>query len=278
MARYASTITVDCPNCGERSVEPVEVPETYWAGDNADERFTQSQEDFSCPNCRQVFLMEVQNSDGTVFVTIVGHEDIDVEASDAYLTEPDLEDFPEPGEIAVSILSTLSDVRRVIDAAATSPYKATVNRMAFIQQFAALEAYLSDTLVSQVLDKPYILNAALSGIKELKDMKLSIAEVNADPDIVKRTVAGHLRDLLYHNFVKIMPIWRATVGFDLFPSSELQRRMFKAVPIRHDCVHRNGKDKDGEERTEVDDAFVSQVDHDIQSIVRHVEGEILLMM
>lgn len=259
-------------------MEPIEVPETDWTGDNTDERFTQSQEDVFCSHCNEGYLLEVQNSDGRVAVWIVGHEEQDVSATDAYMTEPDLNDLPEPGDIAVNILSTLADVRLVVKAAEPSFYKATVHRMAFIQQFAALEAYLSDTIVTQVLEKPWVLAASLKGIEELKDMKLSIAEVNADPDIVRRTVASHLRDLLYHNFAKVMEIWKVTLNFPLFSDRDLQVRMFKSVPIRHDCVHRNGKDKSGAERTEVDDAFVKQVDEDITAMVRHIEASIPLMM
>lgn len=91
---------------------------------------------------------------------------------------------------------------------------------------------------------------------------------------MKRTVAGHLRDLMYHNFEKVGSIYHATLGFHLFPNSDCRKRMFKALPIRHDCVHRNGKDREGNERTEVDDTFVKQIDADMRTIVKHIEAEI----
>lgn len=277
MARYESSIEFGCSNCSEKVQADIVVPETYWAGENADERFVEDEADVDCDHCGTGFMLHVQNSDGHISATIYDHDEIRVHCSNAFMTLPDPPDYDDldiPENPAESLVNTLVDVSHVLKAAAGAFYTPTVNRMAFIQQFAALEAYLSNTLIGLVLNKPTVLATALTAIHDLRDMKLSLADIHADPDIVKRTVAGRLRDLMYHNFEKVGSIYHATLGFHLFPDSNCRQRMFRALPIRHDCVHRNGKDKEGQERTEVDDTFLKQIDTDMRAIVQHIEAEI----
>ena len=50
-----------------------------------------------------------------------------------------------------------------------------------------------------------------------------------------------LRDIIYHNLPVIKNIYRSTLDIDLGDISNLM----KCISIRHDIVHRNGKDKDG---------------------------------
>jgi len=274
MPHYGSDIRYFCNRCQETTADTIEVPETFWSGDNADERFTQDQVEVTCGNCFAEYMLDVQNSDGTITATAIGEPDVSVRCSNAYILGPDEYDLDLPDEPGMIILQTLADVREVLKMASREFYAGTVNRMAFIQQFAALEAYLSDTLIGQVLERPDVLARALKGIDELKRVTLPLSAIVDDPDIVKRTVSSHLRDLLYHNFAKVSSIWRVTLEFQMFPDKDVQARMFAAVPIRHDCVHRNGKDKDGKERSEVTAAFVRQVGEDMREMVRHIESEI----
>lgn len=46
---------------------------------------------------------------------------------------------------------------------------------------------------------------------------------------------------MYHNLGKIKPIYKEVLNIDLGDISEIM----KAVHIRHDIVHRSGKDKEG---------------------------------
>jgi hypothetical protein len=276
MAGYASDIQFTCAECDEHNIETIAVPETNWTGDNADERFAEDQEDIWCARCNEGYSLSVQNSDGRIDITNNDGRDLKVRASDAYMAEPDDDDdaWDLPSDPAVNILMTLEDVRTVLKGTPPSFHSATVLRMAFIQQFAALEAYLSDTLITEVVNKPGALQRIIVGDRELKELKLPLAEIHGNPAIVAHTAATHLRGLLYHNFKKIEIIWKLTLDFDLFPDRDIKARMMKAEPIRHDCVHRNGKDKGGNIRTEVDDTFVRRMDEDIRALVEHVEGNI----
>ena len=72
-----------------------------------------------------------------------------------------------------------------------------------------------------------------------------------DEDIVFKRVTHHLKALLYHNLPKVNALYRIAARIDIFPDETIKARLFEAVPIRHDCVHRNGNDKDGAPSNEV---------------------------
>ncbi|HHF0540764.1 TPA: hypothetical protein ACPHTZ_004834, partial [Vibrio alginolyticus] len=55
------------------------------------------------------------------------------------------------------------------------------------------------------------------------------------------TVAKYLKDLIFHDLKKVKPMFKNVLGYDFGDISWL----FKAINLRHHCVHRAGLDKDG---------------------------------
>jgi len=278
MAHYEASVEFKCPACGEVVSESVDVPETNWSGDNADERFVEDDAEAGCNNCNTGFVLHIQNSDGRIAAQILDHEEVEVECGDAEMVGSIHDDIDwayddVPDEPAEILFATLFDVSNLLDQVGFPLLNWTLHRMAFIQQFAALEAYLSDRLIGAVTGDPAALEKSLTAISELKERKFTLAAFHADADIVKKTIAAYLRELMYHNFTKIDAIYKATLGFGIFPDTDVSERMFKALPIRHDCVHRNGKDKDGRTSFEVNTNFVKQTDRDIRAMIIHIEGK-----
>jgi hypothetical protein len=60
-------------------------------------------------------------------------------------------------------------------------------------------------------------------------------------DKIDATIQETLRSLMYHNLGKIKPIYKDVLDIDLGDIGDIM----KAVQIRHDIVHRSGKDKEG---------------------------------
>ena len=85
---------------------------------------------------------------------------------------------------------------------------------------------------------------------DLKEQKLTLAEALKDEDIVSEQVTRRLKALLCHNLPKVNALYRIAARVDIFPTKP-SRAPLRGVPIRHDCVHRNGNDKDGAPRNEV---------------------------
>lgn len=274
---YSSFVTFTCPFCSSYVQDVVFVPESSTIKRDELGFSTQGKADIYCGRCAQSYRLEVRNSTGRVFALLVGHPRVPVSCSGAYDPEEfdgylpfwDISDSPSD-----ALVDALKDVDEVIRTDEAIFYTKPLSRMAFIQQFAALEAYLADTLTKAVLENPHTLSRALTGIKDLKEIKLSLAEVAANPDIVKVTAASVLKGMLYHNFMKVDAIWNVAFGFSIFPTDALKLRMLQYEPIRHDCVHRNGRDKQGVERAEIDFKFVIGMGNDIHALLDHIEDNL----
>lgn len=274
---YESDIMLRCQKCNRVNSLTIPVPETNWIGDKADDRLVQDEEYIECANCSEEYLLYIQNSDGTIFVSIEGHPEIAVKASAVRMIGDwsdwydDLDRVPDdPHSI---FIESLMDVRSVAEEIDGAHFGTTLARMVLVQQFSVLEAYLADTLTNQVLKNADVLLKAVKEIKGLKEEKVTLAQVVTDSEIVGKMVAIHLRNLLYHKFTKIVEIWKVTLGHSIFPDKDVTRRMFKAAEIRHDCVHRNGKTKEGKKHN-IDSPFVKQVDEDIYAMIEHIEFEL----
>lgn len=141
--RYESEIRFNCPTCGALINEVINVPETNWSGDNSDERFVQDEGEVTCNECGTHYHLYIQNSDGNIFVAVDDHENTNVKCSNAEITggwEDYFDDLDLPPDPASVLRQTLADVREVLKNSTPHFYTDTLNRMAFIQQFAALEA------------------------------------------------------------------------------------------------------------------------------------------
>lgn len=74
---------------------------------------------------------------------------------------------------------------------------------------------------------------------------------------------------MYHNLGKIKPIYKEVLNIDLGDIREIM----KAVQIRHDIVHRSGKDKDGNMHIISKEDIVQLVEN-VSSLISLVEGEL----
>lgn len=75
--------------------------------------------------------------------------------------------------------------------------------------------------------------------------------------------------MLYHNLPKIKSIYREALNVDLGDIGEL----VKAVKVRHDIVHRNGEDKDGNIHV-ITKENVQQLQERIQQMIEKVNSQI----
>jgi hypothetical protein len=140
-----------------------------------------------------------------------------------------------------------------------------VNRMIFSQQIAALEAYLSDTLIKAVLSHNDAKRRLMTTDTELSKKRFSLTDFTDRPDLVNHTVHEHLLSIRYHNLAKVSILYRATLNVTLLDLVSDSQLLFKAIQFRHDCVHRNGRDKSGNRLA----IFTKQYVQQIADLIRH---------
>ncbi len=146
-----------------------------------------------------------------------------------------------------------------------------LNRMVFSHQVTALEAYLGDTLINEVMGDANALQRLIVTADELVGAKFTLIQIANSPDLVQSTVRAYLRDILYHNLAKVEVLYNIAFGFRILTLVKDKSSLFNAVSLRHDCVHRNGFDKDGNELEVFTKEFVQTMADLIRDFVDSIE-------
>lgn len=274
MGGYATDVKFVCPNCNAPVELILRISEPSWGADRAIDRIVQEEVELVCPHCGTEHAGDLVNRDNDVSITLLDHPAVEVDAGYGHDRTGDApygwDDVPEtPAQI---FADGLADALVVLEKLATDDWTSTVNRMVFVNCFAALEAYLSDTLLNLLSANRAALERILEQEAELKDDRISLFEALTDADVVAKRVRAHFQKQIFHNLAKVSVFFRIAGRFDIFPNDDVKRRLFSALPVRHDCVHRNGRTKDGVHRLEVTATFVSQIAGDMLALVDHVES------
>jgi hypothetical protein len=149
-----------------------------------------------------------------------------------------------------------------------------INRLIFSHQVTALEAYLGDTLMNVVASDADAMQRLIDGDDDLSKQKFTLAEIRKEPGLVERKVREHLRTILYHNLAKVDALYGIALGIRILSLTDKKPDLFRAVMLRHDCVHRNGFDKEGLERSTFTREFVRETADMIRSLVESIERAI----
>ena len=191
--------------------------------------------------------------------------------------EHELEDEPEgwdyeevpndPFSIFYKSVSQASTLLANVNGVSESPL---LNRMVFSHYITAMEAYLGDALLNEVMESPAAMNRLLVKAEGLSDAKFSLANISQQPSIVNDETRKYLRSIIYHNLAKVEVLYSIALGIKILELTTDKDILFRAVHLRHDCVHRNGMDKNGEELTVFTKAFVQETGDKVLNFVRAV--------
>lgn len=106
---------------------------------------------------------------------------------------------------------------------------------------SALEYFLSTTFIHRVTNSDKLIRKLIETDPEFGNRKFTVNEIYVQHSNIKSTVATYLKGIIFHNMRKIKPMYSEVLSFDFGDISWL----FRAVRVRHDCVHRAGYDKEG---------------------------------
>ena len=147
--------------------------------------------------------------------------------------------------------------------------------MVFSHQVTALEAYLGDTLIKEVLADKAARTRLMTEDRELAKEQFSLAQIAAaTDDLVETRIIEYLRSIQYHNLEKVDFLYRTIFQIPILKLAQDTTGLLKAVRLRHDCVHRNGFDKDGNELTVFTKQFVQDTADLIKEFVAEIEKQI----
>lgn len=105
----------------------------------------------------------------------------------------------------------------------------------------ALETYLEDTMSFWVTVDNKVLRKFVVNCQEFKKQKLQLSEIFDRMDALQDEVDNYLQQLIWHRLDKVIPLISDSLDIDRPPIEKLMQHIL----LRHDIVHRSGKDKDG---------------------------------
>ncbi|EKM0371300.1 hypothetical protein ACN6UN_000198 [Cronobacter turicensis] len=140
-------------------------------------------------------------------------------------------------------------------------------KMTYSYSVTLMETCLGDMVKSLVMSDEHYLKNAIANVSELKDQKIPLMEIFKNHDIVKKTVLKTFSGYLYHKIEKIVPIYSSVLD-EPTPDGVRDKmgNIIKIAKIRHDIVHRNGSDIDGN-AVELNREVLMKAMNDIHSFV-----------
>lgn len=141
--------------------------------------------------------------------------------------------------------------------------------MLYANVITALETYLCDRFISIVQGDRNHLRSFVEEFHDFRDSKFSLSDIFRKMDTIEERAIDEMKGVLYHNLPKVCGIYSSTLGIKFPKFSEI----YKSVKVRHDLVHRSGKDKDGKYH-EINSTDVTDLVHATIDFVDQLEAEI----
>lgn len=147
--------------------------------------------------------------------------------------------------------------------------KKTLRRHLYVGVIACLETYLSDAFINTVLSNANYLKSFFTSFKDFKEQKLGMNELLDSASKAEEIAKKAMLEVIYHNLPKVSKMYEGTLSIEFPKFSEIQ----KAVSIRHDLVHRNGKNKDGIEIS-IDSIVVDEIISKVESFISEIDQKL----
>lgn len=265
LAEYI-TLKWRCPKCGtENESDAFSVPAPNYVAETHHDSIESEWYEDCCSNCDHCINIELYNGfyGGSLEVDLNNEDvlDIDVEYPEEDDAWYDKELFDTTHADVIKVMEKIDSIDENM--------KSYLYKLLYANLITSMEAYLSDTLIKYVTENEEYLRKFTETYKPFKNQTFTTDNIFNRMDHLKDIVKGELRELMYHNLPKIKPIFMDSMGIDIGVIKDL----YKAVLIRHDIVHRNGKDKEGNEHV-ITKENVEQLCAQVNDFIYNIERQL----
>ncbi|MFE8726420.1 HEPN/Toprim-associated domain-containing protein [Aeromonas hydrophila] len=133
-----------------------------------------------------------------------------------------------------------------------------LQRMLFSSVITTMEAYLSDTMKRNVLNRDAIKRRFVKNSESLKRAKnICLNDIFDELEKLDKKIINEIESISYHNVEVVTGLYK-NVLLCKFPEAKLAQ-LSKCVEIRHDIVHRNGITTNG--------SLISITIEDVQDLI-----------
>lgn len=272
MAQFTYNPTADqlnlkfpCPNCGNTVEDFIGVPAPDLLAETHHDSINSDSEYIVCEHCGHEMTVNLHTGFYGGYGEIEGVEDDSIEVDEHFPEEDD--EFYEQQLYE----ATHTEIERALDSieGLNDDVKQFLFRLLYANVITSMETFLGDTLKREVLQNEDSLRKFVETYKPFKDISMNLSDLYVKKESMPSFVKTTLRELLYHDLRKIKPIYHDALGIDLGDVSEL----YKAVLVRHDLVHRNGKNHEGVEHTITED-MVRELQTKVKALMDSVNNQL----
>lgn len=287
LQRWVSVVSFACPICAHPFHEEVQVPEPNYAGENLSEMVSEGEVELHCKACGNYFGGDVWAGPAHCDINLRDYPGTEVSCDLPGYDRPpeDWDDWQIADDPFTVFRENRTELSHLIDTQSKAAGSSLINRMIFAQILTFLEAYFCDTLISGLRKRPDLLANFARRDGSVSDIEFKAYDVLRDPDHVRKTVEHNLKSRLYHQFGSgktdgkgnVKPqgvaLWYAMAfGFRLTASDDDLESLREYAALRHDCVHRNGKTKDGETLDVFKKKYLIDALALAERVVNHIEA------
>jgi hypothetical protein len=152
------------------------------------------------------------------------------------------EDMFPPSKTLMAFRQSIADVMALLDVELPDGLAAMQHKMLYCHVFTAMETYLSDTFITLVLADRRFMRRFVESTPQYGNEKFALADLYNVFDEIEKRAKRTFRSVMWHSLDKVLKMYKDTLG--VMPV-HYPVDILKAVPIRHDLVHRNGVSADG---------------------------------
>ncbi len=256
-------IKFSCPECGQEVVsDSLYVPSPDFSAENSSDSMNYDYDEVICEHCNHSCRVTIYNAMYGGQVEVEGVDDVDVEEEYSEM-DIDLENYvydltPEKITDVLNEIETLS-----------APTKEYLYRQLYAGAITSMEAFLSSTLMKAVLSSDENKRKFVEKYIPYREELIPYSSIFEKMDELEAKVQETLRGLMYHNLGKIKPIYKDVLDIDMGNISPIM----KAVQVRHDIVHRSGRDKDGNMHAIQKEDVIELVER-VSSLMSNVDSHI----
>lgn len=224
-----------CPECGHENCSEFIPPKPNLAADT--DRESQNSEWFEevCANCDHqinvTLCTGMWSSYGEIDVDDENLKWVDdvIDSDDYYDNEMYLESHTETDELLAAVDSLEEDVRKKLYS------------LLYANIISKMEAFLCDTIVKYVMANENHKQKFVQTYKPLAEQKFPMSAIYSKYNSLDMLIKDALTNIIYHKTELVKKLYKDNIGIDIQPDDVI----IDAINIRHDIVHRNGKDKEG---------------------------------
>jgi len=147
-------------------------------------------------------------------------------------------------EFYQSFIESIEHIKEILKININGAAKNHLFGLLHVSVITAIETYLSDAFINTVINNEDNMRIFVSRNPEFSKKTFKLSEIYDKYENINQEVKGYLLSQLWHNLKKIKPMYKATLNVE-FPDN--LDPIFKAIEMRHDLVHRNGKNIQGKQ-------------------------------